>query len=440
MIHVVGLGLGPEHRDPALLRLIRSATLVAGGRRLLDEMGIEEGRRLPLTSMDRFAAELRARADAGDVCVLADGDPLLYGIGASLLRFFEPGELTFHPNVSALQTACARFGLPWHDCAALSLHGRDDLAPLLAALTHDRLVGLYTDARMSPDAVARILVERGVTGWRMHVAEGLCTDEERLTTLPLQVAAERSWHPLNIVVLERTETPPLPLVLGLDESELDREQGLMTKQPVRAMALSLLRLTPGSSLWDLGAGSGAVSLEAARLLTRGRVVAVERRAARAAQIRDNVARTGAWLVEVVQEDLAVFLEKSLKNRTNGSNRTHGTHEKAVPRNAAHHMSSSSHTTHSSFSSTPTRIFLGGGASADILGACCCLLAPGGRMVVAAVLLSTLETARDVFEALGWPLTVHQLMHHTSSPLGADLRLVPSNPVFLLETRKPSSDT
>jgi precorrin-6Y C5,15-methyltransferase (decarboxylating) len=443
MIHVVGLGLGPEHRDPALLRLIRSAALVAGGRRLLDEMGIEEGRRLPLTSMDRFAAELRARADAGDVCVLADGDPLLYGIGASLLRFFEAGELTFHPNVSALQTACARFGLPWHDCAALSLHGRDDLAPLLATLTHGRLVGLYTDARMSPDAVARILVERGVTGWRMHVAEGLCTDEECLTTLPLQVAAERSWHPLNIVVLERTETPPLPLVLGLDESELDREQGLMTKQPVRAMALSLLRLTSGSTLWDLGAGSGAVSLEAARLLTRGRVVAVERRAARAAQIRDNVARTGAWLVEVVQEDLAVFLEKSLKNRTNGSNRTHGTHEKTVPRNAAHHMSYSSHpthTTHSSFSSAPTRIFLGGGASVDILGACCCLLAPGGCMVVAAVLLSTLETARAVFEALGWPLTVHQLMHHTSSPLGADLRLVPSNPVFLLETRKPSSDT
>jgi precorrin-6Y C5,15-methyltransferase (decarboxylating) len=446
MIHVVGLGLGPEHKGPDLLRLIRSAALVAGGRRLLDEMGIEEGRRLPLTSMDRFAADLRARADAGDVCVLADGDPLLYGIGASLLRFFEPGELTFHPNVSALQTACARFGLPWHDCAVLSLHGRDDLAPLFAALTHGRLACLYTDARMSPDAVARILLERGVTGWRMHVAEGLCTDEERLTTLPLQVAAERSWHAPNFVVLERTETPHLPLVLGLDESELDREQGLMTKQPVRALALSLLRLAPGSTLWDLGAGSGAVSLEAARLLTRGSVVAVERRAARAAQIRDNVARTGAWLVEVVEEDLAVFLEKRLENRKNGTYESNRTHEKAVPGKAAQHTSHSSHpshtthTSHSSLSSAPTRIFLGGGASADILGACCCLLAPGGRMVVAAVLLSTLETARAVFEALGWPLTVHQLMHHTSSPLGADLRLVPSNPVFLLETRKPSSDT
>jgi precorrin-6Y C5,15-methyltransferase (decarboxylating) len=76
----------------------------------------------------------------------------------------------------------------------------------------------------------------------------------------------------------------------------------------------------------------------------------------------------------------------------------------------------------------------------VLLACASLLAPGGRMVVAAVLLSTLETARSVLEGLGWPLRVHQLMHHASAPLGADLRLVPSNPVFLLETQKPSSDT
>jgi len=62
------------------------------------------------------------------------------------------------------------------------------------------------------------------------------------------------------------------------------------------------------------------------------------------------------------------------------------------------------------------------------------------MVVAAVLLSTLETARAVFGQLGWPLTIHQLMHNASSPLAGDLRLVPSNPVFLLETQKPSSDT
>jgi len=407
MIHVLGLGLGPEHRTPEMQEMIRRAALVAGGGKILDEFGIEEGRRLVLTTMERFADALRQRAARGDdICVLADGDPLLYGIGASLLRFFAPGELSFHPNVSALQTACARFGLPWHDCAALSLHGRDDLAPLFAALTHRRLIALYTDRRMSPDAVAAQLLQRHVAGWRMHVAEALCGAQEKLATLSLEEAAQRSWHPVNVVLLERTHTPPVALRLGLDESALAREDGLMTKQPARALALSLLRLDRDSTLWDLGAGSGAVSLEAARLLTAGRVVAVERRSSRAAQIRHNAAHCGAWLVEVQERPLEDFLNLSAESvRASGG---------------------------------PTHVFLGGGATAPVLAACCALLAPGGRIVAAAVLLSTLETVRTVLDTLGWPLTVHQLMHHASSPLGNDVRLVPSNPVFLVETQKPSS--
>ena len=433
MIHVLGLGLCPAHRSPEILDLIRSAELVAGGRRLLDELQIAEERRLVLASLDEFAASIRDRARNGTVCVLADGDPLLYGIGASLLRFFAPHELTFHPNVSALQTACARFGLPWHDCTTLSLHGRSNLAPLFAALTHGRLVALYTDQQHSPNAIAEILLQRGVKGWRMHVAESLCGPEEKLTTATLAEAAQRRWHPLNLVVLERNESPPLTLALGLEESALAHAEGLMTKQPVRAFALSLLRLAPDSTLWDLGAGSGAVSLEAARLLSRGQVVAVERQPERARHIKENVARTGAWLVDVVQAPLEEFLENCSYGsygsyRSYGTHRTHEMADKAQVGGAA------------GLEHTPTHIFLGGGASAPVLDHCAALLSPGGRLLVAAVLLSTLETARAVISGLGWPLTVHQLMHHASSPLGADLRLVPSNPVFLLETQKPSSDT
>jgi precorrin-6Y C5,15-methyltransferase (decarboxylating) len=438
MIHVLGLGLCPAHRSPEILNLIRSADLVAGGRRILDELEIKESRRLPLGSLDEFAARIRSRAEDGVVCVLADGDPLLYGIGASLLRFFAPHELTFHPNVSALQTACARFSLPWHDCRVLSLHGRDNQDPLFAALTHGSLAALYTDHHHSPDAIARLLLERGVTGWRMHVAEDLCGLEEKLTTIALPEAAQRSWHKLNIIFLERTKAPILALELGLDENTLAHADGLMSKQPVRAFSLSLLRLPPDATLWDLGAGSGAVSLEAARLLGRGRVVAVERQAERVRHIKENVARTGAWLVKVVHASLEEFLE-------NGSYRTYGTHgtynkadQTQIGRETC--LEHTSHRPHTSYSSLPTHIFLGGGASAPVLTQCAALLAPGGRMVVAAVLLSTLEIARAVLSQLGWPLTVHQLMHHASSPLGGDLRLVPSNPVFLLETQKPSSDT
>lgn len=450
MIHVIGMGLAKEHRSPQIMELIRKADLVASGRRLLDELEIPEERRLPLTGMDAFAADVRALAEGASVCVLADGDPLLYGLGASLLRYFAPGELTFHPNVSALQTACARFGLPWHDCRVLSLHGRSDRTPLFAALTHDNLVVLYTDHRHSPDVIAGLLLERGVTGWRMNVAEALGGPEERLSTLAPAEAAQCTWHALNIIVLERTTSPALSLTLGFDEDALAHTGGLMTKQHIRAFALSLLRLAPNAVMWDLGAGSGAVSLEAARLLGRGQVVAVERQAERVQHIKENVKRTGAWLVEVVHASLEEFLE----NGENGSYRTYGTHgtykEAKNAQDArssylehASHMPHTTHTTHSSPSSPsslPTHIFLGGGASAPVLAQCATLLSSGGRMVVAAVLLSTLETARAVFHELGWPLTIHQLMHNASSPLAGDLRLVPSNPVFLLETQKPSSDT
>ena len=444
MIHVIGMGLAREHRSPRIMKLILKADLVASGRRLLDELEIAEERRLPLTGMDAFAADIRARAEGASVCVLADGDPLLYGLGASLLRYFAPGELTFHPNVSALQTACARFGLPWHDCRALSLHGRSDRTPLFAALTHDNLVALYTDHRHSPDVIAGLLLDRGVTGWRMNVAEALGGPEERLSTLALTEAAQCTWHALNTVVLERTNPPALPLKLGFDEDALTHTDGLMTKQHVRALALSLLRLPQNAVMWDLGAGSGAVSLEAARLLGKGCVVAVERQEERVRHIRENVERTGAWLVEVVHASLEEFLEDG----ENGSYRSYGTYKEADkaqderPACLGHtsHMPHTTYTTHTPHSSLPTHIFLGGGASAPVLAQCAALLSSGGRMVVAAVLLSTLETARAVFGQLGWPLTIHQLMHNASSPLAGDLRLVPSNPVFLLETQKPSSDT
>lgn len=403
MIHVIGLGLGPEHLGPAATRLLATAQVVAGGKRLLDSLNIPADKRLPLTTVPEFAARLRDRAATDPVCVVADGDPLLYGLGSTLLRFFDRSELCFHPNVSALQAACACFGLAWQDCHVLSLHGRPDLIPLFAALTRADLVGVFTDPERTPAHIAQKLSERGVTGWCMHVAERLGGPDQRLSTLDLGAPAELSHDPLNMVLLERTSQPLGRLGPGIAEDDLEHQDGLITKRPVRAMALSLLRLKSDSILWDLGAGSGAVSLEAAGVLTHGHVTAVERDTDRIAQIRVNLARFGAWNVEPIHRDLDQFL----------------TDATAVQ---------------------PTHVFFGGGVSDQTLSLCCRRLQPGGRLVVTAVLLSTLEQARRTLDELGWPLTVHQLSHHQSRPLGRDLRLVPDNPVFLLETQKPSSNT
>lgn len=402
MIDVIGLGLGDAPLDPASRELIRAADLVGGGRRQLDALAIEPHRRIALTNVDDFAATVRARSATGTVCVVADGDPLLFGIGATLLRFFDRRELRFHPHVSALQTAAARFGLPWQDCAIISLHGRDNLAALFAALTHARLVAVYTDATRSPDVLAQAMLGRGLEGWRMHVAEALGLPHERVVSGTLEKIRDQRWNPLNIVFLERMTAPPLTLTLGLRADDLAHQQDLITKQSVRALILSCLRLAPEAVLWDLGAGSGAISLEAASLLRHGRITAVERQPERLADIRDNIRRTGAWLVEPVEARIEDFLEQT----------------RADARAAQ-----------------PTHIFLGGGVSARTLQLCRELLQPGGRLVVSAVLLSTLETTRHALA--DWPLTIHHLQHSQSQPLGGDLRLVPSNPVFVVEARKPN---
>ena len=204
-----------------------------------------------------------------------------------------------------------------------------------------------------------------------------------------------------MVLLERMASPSLPLCLGLQGAGLAHQDGLMTKLPVRATALSLLRLEPGGVLWDLGAGSGAVSLEAARLMTSGRIVSVERKPERFEDIRLNIVRTGAWMVEAVLDTVENFLDGASDQN-------------------------------------PDRIFLGGGATSDVLERCRERLAPGGRLVATAVLLSTLDILRHGLERPGWDFAIHQLMHQVSVPLGGDLRLVPDNPVFLVEARKPEA--
>lgn len=398
MIHVLGLGMDLKHLSAKTREIMDQCQVIGGASSLLDQLDIPEHKQLPLTTVDEFAAQLRILAQDKQVCVLAHGDPLLYGLGASLLKYFKPEELIFHPHISALQAACACFGLPWQDIDLVSLHGRQDLAPLFAALTRTKVIGIFTDPQHGPAFLAQALLKRQVQGWRMHVAENLGSAQEHCSTWALEDVVHQSFD-LNMVILERTEKPEQNLSPGIPEDLLDHEQGLITKQAVRLLALSLLRLTRTSVLWDLGAGSGAISIDGAFCLTQGQIVAVERNFKRIAQIQNNLQRFGAWNVHLVHQELEKFLAAPPKT-------------------------------------PPTHVFMGGGATPENIQKTCQYLLPQGRLVVTAILFSTLEKTRKTLETLGWPVTIHQIMHHQSAPLSNDLRLVPQNPVFILETQKP----
>lgn len=362
-----------------------------------------KARLLPLTTpLEPLLTRLSQLRAAGErVLVLADGDPLLFGIGATLVRRMGPDAVRLLPAVSSLQQACARLSLPWHKVICLSLHGRDDLRPLNVACGKNAPLCILTDARMSPDVLARHLLDRGVDWFDAHIFERMGAADECVSHLSLADAAGREFGPACTMVLIPMAPARRPH-LGLDADQLAVDRGLISKKPVRAAALALLRIEAGHVVWDLGSGSGAVALEASVLAHEGRVIAVERSAGRAMGIQENRRRFGAANVEVRLGQAPDCLP-------------------GLP--------------------DPQRVFIGGGLSGDdgddILGHVCLRLPVGGRVVVSCVLLDSFSLCRRFFEDMGWPVEILQISASEGKSLGGDVHLAAMNPVFLLAAQKPA---
>ena len=408
-IDVIGLSPGALEITPSMRELLSRADLVVGGNRLLEAVaGVTLGKgaeTLPFAGpLAPVLESVKQASEAGKrVVILADGDPLFFGIGKRLGEELGRENLRVAPSLSTVQLAAARLGLPWQGMDFVSLHGRDDFGPLYAALVRADLIAVFTDEVNTPAEVARGLLERGADCFSMTVLENLGSPDERIRPLLLPDTWGMDFAPLNLVVLERQYPPEIDLTLGIPDHYYLHQKSLITKLPVRAAGLAHLNVEPASTIWDLGAGCGAVAIEASHLARKGRVFAVERHKTRAAMIRENIRRTGAWLVDTVLGSMPECLE-------------------GLPE--------------------PDRIFVGGGLGgesnrdAGLLDVACQRLRPRGHMVVHCVLLDTLQTAKDHFKKLGWHFGVTQLQASATDSLAGDFRFKAQNPVFILWAEKP----
>ena len=408
-VTVIGLAPGSLEITPLALEALSHADLAVGGNRLLAAIPPgalpKKAKTLPIAGpLGPVMDGVRAAADAGRrVVVLADGDPLFFGIGKRLGEELGRENLRVYPSLSTVQLAAARLGLPWHGMDFVSLHGRTDFAPLYAALVRADLIAVFTDEVNTPDVVARALLERGADCFSMTVLENLGTPQEAIRPLALPETWGMEFPALNLVILERQYPPEIELTLGIPDHYYMHQKNLITKLPVRAAGLAHLNVEPSSTIWDLGAGCGAVAIEASHLARKGRVYAVERHKTRAAMIRENIRRTGAWLVDTVQGTMPGCLE-------------------GLPE--------------------PDRVFVGGGLGGEsnednaLLTIACERLRPRGHMVVHCILLDTLHTAKDHFKQLGWHFGVTQLQASATDSLAGDLRFKAQNPVFIVWAEKP----
>jgi precorrin-6Y C5,15-methyltransferase (decarboxylating) len=294
MISVVGIGadgwsgLG----EPARAAILAAETIV-GSRRQLALIPDSAAQRRPWPSpIDPLVDELVSDGD-GAVCVLASGDPMLHGIGATLARRLRPGALVVHPHPSAFALACARLGWPEAEVELVSAVARapDVVVPLLQP---GRRIVAYAGAT----PLARVLCERGFGPSRFAVLEQLGGAGERIADTTAAAWAGEA-DPLHAVAIECSAEPHTPIhsrTPGLPDDAYDSD-GQLTKWPVRAVTLAALRPGPGL-LWDVGAGSGSISIEWMRADARASAVAIEKRPDRAARIRANALRLGVPALDV----------------------------------------------------------------------------------------------------------------------------------------------
>lgn len=308
--HIIGvLDNGPAGMTPMALQLIQQADLLIGNGRTLElfakEMKPDAGTKDLTGSFKEIPGWITsALAQEDEVVVLATGDPLCHGIGRYLIGKLGLEQCHVIPNTSLLQWAFARLGLAWQEAKICSIHGKDKgewhpdagpehgLYPLLHKIRRQELLAIFTSHENSPGRIARMLDAVSLADqYEMAVTERLLLpDEQVLGFMSVDEVKQQPFADPNMVILRPVSSRPAEVLFGLaDEHYRQRkpDRGLITKREVRAVSLAHLQLRPDSIVWDIGAGSGSVGMEAARLCPDGFVFAIEKNTDDATIIRHN---------------------------------------------------------------------------------------------------------------------------------------------------------
>lgn len=299
-ISVIGC-VGAECFGRAAADALAEADVVVGSPRQLAAMQSTPRATIELTAaLHAVFDAIDERLQSGSrVAILASGDPGFFGIVRALGARFGPDALTVYPAPSSISLAFARVGMSWDDARVVSAHGRS-LDDAVAALIGAPKAAVLTSPDNPPEAVGAALRACGERAMHVAVLSRIGEADEARFDGDLETLARGTFDPLSIVLLwnPALEARDKSVAWGLPEDQFAHRAAMITKAEVRAVALGKLALPTAGVLWDVGAGSGSVGIEAARLAPALRVFAIEHDAASVARVRENAATHGV-AVDVV---------------------------------------------------------------------------------------------------------------------------------------------
>lgn len=420
LCHIIGiLDNGTASLNSETISLLHSAKHVIAGTRVLELLAHEmpNAKTYDLTSnLKNVPLWISNALNANEsVVVLASGDPLCHGIGSFLAGKVESEKLQILPNLSTIQLAFSELKLAWQNAKIVSIHNKDagewqrgatpehGLYELVKQCRQQALLVILTSPENNPPRIAQLLeIENLADDFEIAIAQNLRQPSQKVTNfLPVSTVAKNSYSEPNVVILKRKQPLKTPVLFGLrDESFVQRkpEKGLITKCEVRAVSLARMQLTRSSIVWDIGAGSGSVGLEAARLCPDGHVFAIEKNADDIANVEQNHT---AWQIS----NYSFFHGKAPEFLDTWQN--------------------------------PDAVFIGGsgGELGQLITLCLNRLNSGGWLVMNFVTLENLATAVETLKQAGATWDVTQIQASRSSPILNMNRLQAENPVWIVSATK-----
>jgi precorrin-6Y C5,15-methyltransferase (decarboxylating) len=408
LVTVVGVGPGSrEYLLPAAAEAVNEADLLVGGKTALALFAPLKKEHLLLGSDLKGALDYVAEArKTKRVAVLLSGDPGFFSFLPRLKQRFGMENLRVIPGVSSLQLACARIGLQWQDLCCISVHGRD--LSRLDAVGNASKVAVLTDNRYSPAVVCRYFLEQGANFSTVWVFTNLGQPDELITQTDLAAGAQLVDRGNSIVILLKDEAAAVREPLddgwvsvvtpGLPNSLFLQGDVAISQEEVRALVLCKARLRRGMVVYEIGAGSGSWTVELARLISPGRVYAVEKNPEAVELVRANLKKFGLNNAEVAAGE--------------------------APAACA------------GFPQADCVLVGGsGGRLEEVISAAQNWLRPGGTLLLSAVTPDTFSTAWQQLQGAGWEQQEAVLLHLSRvAPRGRARIWQGENPVFLLQAR------
>jgi precorrin-6Y C5,15-methyltransferase (decarboxylating) len=407
-IHIVGLG--PDGFPGLTTRareLLLAADVVVGSDQALGLLPANLTGRLSVGPEPNEVVRAVEANPGKKVAVVASGDPLFYGVARYLCDRLGKDRFEVLPHVSSMQLAFARLKESWEEAYLTNL-ANHPLEEVLDRIRTAETVGLFTTEEDSPPVVARELLARGIDYFRAYVCENLGGPDERVTQGELNDIREMEFAPLNVLVLKRKPGRPdrQRAAKGLRRfgnpddvfAQSRPKSGLITQAEVRAIALAQLDLQPGTVVWDVGAGSGAVAIECAQLIEDGVVYAIEQDAADYHLILANADAFAVRNLKAVHGIAPAVFE-------------------GLPR--------------------PDAVFVGGTGRevARLLESAHAALRPGGRLVVNVATLEMLNATYEALKRLAGGVQVSLVNVARGVEQLETLRFEAVNPTFLLRIHK-----